>query len=195
MNSTSITSAKFKNYTFSNTSYLSDEEATNGKISTNRPNQMEKIKSTPEWKDKIERWYQLDELSYFLCCACFQWLKQDSEFKFDQIYYLFSKSSNQADAEFVKSQKRLPDNSLSFSPSKFIYTLPNIPSSVIAQLLNWKGSIYSMGITQNLDSTKELAIQLAQNHFNHSRTKSLILYTHLNSQNGSPLEAHGLLIY
>ncbi len=82
----------------------------------------------PLWKDRIERWYQLDVASLVMCQAIYEWQKNKINFILpDVIIYEFNKGSNFADHEYAK----LTDP----SPAKFVYTLPNIPIAAAQQLL------------------------------------------------------------
>lgn len=88
----------------------------------------------PAWKDRVDRWYQLDETSRALCDAFDNWKQTHVLRAFDQLIFICQGGSNLADAEFVSSG--------AVSPSKFIYTLPNIAPSVVCQLLGWQGPVY-----------------------------------------------------
>lgn len=89
---------------------------------------------TPPWSQKIERWYQLDELSFSFCEALHEWNYLEN-FKRPEIIFLAAEgASNLADLDFV--------NAGSQSPSKFVYTLPNIAASVVFQMLNMNGKVF-----------------------------------------------------
>ncbi len=85
----------------------------------------------PEWSSKVERWYQLDEVCYSFCEAIHQF--KDIQ-KPDLIILALDGASNLSDFEFV--------NSGATSPSKFVYTLPNICISVLLQMLNHSAKVY-----------------------------------------------------
>lgn len=86
----------------------------------------------PEWKDLVERWYQLDQSSLVLCQAIYSWSLAETNLKnIEAIIYLFDHGSNVADRDFTQYR----DNGSAASPSKFVYTLPNIPIMVVQQML------------------------------------------------------------
>ena len=88
----------------------------------------------PEWKDQVERWYQLDENGYIFCEALYHWKKQDRLSQFDAVVLLIPEGSNLSDVEFVTTKPA--------SPAKFVYTLPNIAGSLVAQLTGFQGPIF-----------------------------------------------------
>lgn len=131
----------------------------------------------PIWKSKIDRWYQLDETSFSFCEALQSWVNSNQMQRFDQIIFVCDQASNAADADFVASD--------ALSPSKFIYTLPSIGPSVVAQLLNWHGPVYCFPVTSSVDSTMNLAYKMAQNRMLKFKQSTLIL------QNSPCLNEHG----
>jgi hypothetical protein len=132
-----------------------------------RPFEQGVVMPEPEWKSKIDRWYQLDETSFSFCEALYSWEQTDQMQRFDQIIYVCEQASNAADADFVASG--------ALSPSKFIYTLPSIGPSVVAQLLNWYGPVYCFPVTSTLDSTMNLAYKMAENRMIKFKQSTLIL--------------------
>jgi hypothetical protein len=90
----------------------------------------------PPWAGKIDRWYQLDENCFFFCEALHQWNYLIDYAQPDIVFLAQYGASNIADFDFVKTQ--------SSSPSKFVFTLPNISISVIFQLLKFNGKIYCL---------------------------------------------------
>jgi hypothetical protein len=91
------------------------------------------LKAEPTWSKKIERWHQLDEISYCFCEAVSQW-NYCSEFpRPETIIFSTPGASNLSDLEFVETG--------ALSPAKFVYTLPNICASVVLQLLAFKGQV------------------------------------------------------
>ncbi|MFZ3231641.1 MAG: hypothetical protein WA160_15640 [Pseudobdellovibrio sp.] len=117
----------------------------------------------PTWKDKVDRWYQLDETSMALCEAVNDWVQKSIIPKFDHLIFICASASNLADAEFVATG--------AISPSKFVYTLPNIGPSVVCQLLGWKGQVYCFCAEDQIEeiglgfdqSTVSIAIDFAKN--------------------------------
>ena len=92
------------------------------------------------WMDRVERSYQLDEASQVLCQSIFNWNSQGLKFDETQaIIYLFDRGSNKADQDFIQSQ--------GLSPAKFVYTLPNIPITIVQQML--KISVPTYCLTAN----------------------------------------------
>ncbi len=106
----------------------------------------------PVWKNRVDRWYQLDENSFALCEALTAWNLSkwfDSQnLTLSQIFYFIEGGSNLADADFV--------NADAISPAKFVYTLPNIAISVGLQILNWRGPVYSFCVGLNDDRPRTL---------------------------------------
>ena len=91
-------------------------------------------KTEPAWSTKVDRWYQLDEVSYSFCEALHQWNYLSDVQKPDVILLALAGASNLADFDFV--------NTGAISPAKFVYTLPNICISVIFQMLGYNGKVY-----------------------------------------------------
>lgn len=87
----------------------------------------------PAWAGQVERWYQLDEVSYAFCEALHQWQGLADFEKPETIFLALPGASNLADRDFVESG--------AVSPAKFVYTLPNICISVIFQLLGFHGRV------------------------------------------------------
>jgi hypothetical protein len=89
----------------------------------------------PAWKNKVDRWYQLDEMSYAFCVALHEWnyLNQTTAPP-DVILLAIAGASNVADQDFISSGAQ--------SPAKFVYTLPNISASVIFQMLGFSGKVF-----------------------------------------------------
>jgi hypothetical protein len=99
----------------------------------------------PVWKDEVDRWYQLDAFSKVACQGISLWnLNLDQRKNISGILYLFSHGSNQADFDFSRQ--------LVSSPSKFVYTLPNISAMLVQQLLKISVTTFciDLGIKINL---------------------------------------------
>ncbi|MBC7371716.1 MAG: hypothetical protein H7326_09130 [Bdellovibrionaceae bacterium] len=105
-----------------------------------------KNRAEPAWSLKIDRWYQLDEVAFAFCEALHQWNYLKDIARPEVIFLALPGASNLADFDFA--------NGGATSPSKFVYTLPNICASVIFQLLGHNGKIFC--VTQG-DSTLEFA--------------------------------------
>ena len=87
-------------------------------------------KNIPDWSSLVDRWYQLDAHSFGL--ADFYWKHKDILINKPGIIILTSDTGSlEADLQFVKI----------FSPTKFVYTLPNVRSSALCQVMNWHGPI------------------------------------------------------
>lgn len=122
----------------------------------------------PLWKDRVDRWYQLDETSMAVCSALFEWnLQQRSTQLFDQFIYISDFGSNLADAEFVAQSPS--------SPSRFVYTLPSIAPAVINQFLAWSGPVYCLNQTPVSASAWQWAENLAISSFNKKGLRTFIL--------------------
>jgi hypothetical protein len=93
-------------------------------------------KAEPAWSAKIDRWYQLDEVSYAFCEALHQWDYLKEAPRPDVIFLALPGASNLADFDFVQSG--------AVSPAKFVYTLPNICVAVIFQMLGFSGKVYCL---------------------------------------------------
>lgn len=87
----------------------------------------------PAWAGQVERWYQLDEVSYVFCEALYQWQGLTEFEKPETIFLALPGASNLADRDFVETG--------AVSPAKFVYTLPNICISVIFQMLGFHGRV------------------------------------------------------
>lgn len=95
-----------------------------------------KFRPEPAWKDRVERWYQLDENGYVICEAVYDWLRKDKMHKFDALLLVLPEASNLADLDFVSSTPA--------SPAKFVYTLPNIAGVLVAQMTSFHGPIFCL---------------------------------------------------
>lgn len=106
--------------------------------------------SEPTWSSQVERWYQLDEISFAYCEAISQWnFLQD--LPRPQVVILATEgASNLADFDFAHAD--------AISPAKFVYTLPNIFAAVMFQLLGWSGKTYCL---HQGSSTLEFALHEA----------------------------------
>jgi 3-oxoacyl-(acyl-carrier-protein) synthase len=91
-------------------------------------------RATPIWKNQVERWSQLDENTYALCSAINEWYSQNLLPKECNILLISIGGSNIADYEFVKTGM--------ISPSKFVYTLPNVALAAISQIWGWSGKAF-----------------------------------------------------
>lgn len=88
-------------------------------------------KHEPEWKNKIERWYQLDLGAYGLVEAVTRW---NINFEKEDLFIAASPgASNTIDYDFV--------NTGAMSASKFVHTAPNIRMSPLCEALNWTGKV------------------------------------------------------
>lgn len=119
----------------------------------------------PAWKDLVDRWYQLDETGFALCHAIFQWRQEKRLPEFDRLIFICSGGSNLADAAFVHSGAT--------SPSKFVYTLPNIGPSIVCQVLGWRGPVYCFCVEddrpQSFLSTFNTALEITNSKNGESR--------------------------
>ena len=97
-------------------------------------------KTTPAWAQKIDRWYQLDETSFAFCEALHHWNYLQDHPKPQQVLLALEGASNLADFEFAA------DFALNraMSPSKFVYTLPNVCASVLFQLLEISAPVFCL---------------------------------------------------
>ena len=113
-------------------------------------------KTEPPWSSKIDRWYQLDEVSHAFCEALHRWNYLEDMPRPDVIFLALPGASNLADLEFAKAGAS--------SPAKFVYTLPNICAAVILQLLGHRGKIYCINQgEQTLAFAKNEASAFAKN--------------------------------
>ncbi len=88
----------------------------------------------PAWSTKVERWYQMDESSFALGQAIFEWDYLE-EFDRPALTLLSTPNgSNVADWHFVQSG--------SSQPARFVYTLPSVPAAVLFQMLDFRGPLY-----------------------------------------------------
>jgi hypothetical protein len=95
-----------------------------------------KKKTEPAWSAKVDRWYQLDEVSYVFCEALHQWNYLRDQERPEVIFVALPGASNLADFDFVTNGAS--------SPAKFVYTLPNICAAVIFQMLDFSGKVYCL---------------------------------------------------
>ena len=110
--------------------------------------------STPEWASKIDRWYQLDELSYSFCEAIHNWNYLKEFPQPDQVILAIEGACNVADFDYAHTKPS--------SPAKFVYTLPNICSSVIFQLIGFQGKVICLNQGKHtLNFAQTEATQLA----------------------------------
>lgn len=89
-------------------------------------------KLEPEWKSKVERWYQLDAAAYGLAEAYWQWrmtLKNRPDF----LIMASPSASNVTDLSFAQTGAS--------SPQKFVHTLPNIRAASLCQVMEWAGPL------------------------------------------------------
>lgn len=118
----------------------------------------------PIWKNSVERWYQLDQASKALCEFTYHFkaeiLEQKKLFNPDVIIFGFQNGSNSADRDFYQSGYQ--------SPSKFVYTLPNIPPQVCQQVLGLSIPTYCLSVANltldNPEITKLSEILLRSQH-------------------------------
>lgn len=96
----------------------------------------------PQWAEKIERWYQLDETSKAICEALYFWKMNERIQSFEVLYFVSHLGSNAADIDFCRN---FP------SPAKFVYTLANIGAAFACQMLNWSGPVYSICLAEDLE--------------------------------------------
>jgi hypothetical protein len=110
---------------------------------------------TPAWAEKIDRWYQLDEISFTLCEAIHAWDYLKTFTRPDVVLIALLGASNTSDFDFASTGAN--------SPSKFVYTLPNVCASVLFQLLKLDGKIFCMHKGKQTESfAKSEASSLAQ---------------------------------
>lgn len=128
----------------------------------------------PEWKDLVDRWYQLDETSFLVCEGFFQFSKNYNLQKPDLLILQTSEASNLSDFDFVQSKAS--------SPAKFVYTLPNIPVAALFQLMKHHCQVYCIGSQIDTNSISNLLI-----HFQSKYSRVWILSTSLEIKNQSRL--------
>lgn len=110
----------------------------------------------PAWSEKVDRWYQLDELGFAFAESLHHWNYLDGFSKPDILFLCIEGGSNIADKDFVSSGSQ--------SPAKFVYTLPNISAAVIFQILQFKGKVYCPVAGENtLNQSLTQAQVLAKN--------------------------------
>ncbi len=89
----------------------------------------------PKWSAFVDRWRALDQVCLDLADCSYAWNLQNlSPAGPDAIVFQFCLGSWVSDLDFGKSVLKGGIG----SPSKFIYTLPNIPLSVLLQVNGWK---------------------------------------------------------
>lgn len=98
----------------------------------------------PSWSDKVERWYQLDAFAF----GAVQALERNSSISFDELFLASPAASTETDFHYVRSG--------TFSPQKFVHTLPNVRSSAALQFLGWEGPVFCI---QNGPKTLETGIK------------------------------------
>jgi hypothetical protein len=113
----------------------------------------------PEWKDLVDRWYQLDQTSLALCQGIYNWSKVENRLSTTSaIIYFFDKGSELADRDFVHGII----SGLGASPSKFVYTLPNIPMMIVQQMLKISVPVFNFDQSSKLnikEITQALSLQ------------------------------------
>lgn len=109
----------------------------------------------PPWSPKVDRWHQLDEISFAFCEALSRWEDLKTEPPPDLILLALEGASNVADSDFVRSGAK--------SPAKFVYTLPSICMAVIFQFLNLKKRVFCLSRGKDtLSFAREEARSFAQ---------------------------------
>ncbi len=92
-------------------------------------------KTTPEWSDHVERWYQLDAAAFAVAES--YWRLKDQFTRMPDLIIMGSfGASNLTDYHFAQSV-------LSGTPSaqKFVHSLPNVRSSSLCQVMRWHGPL------------------------------------------------------
>jgi len=102
-------------------------------------------KNVPEWSSLVERWYQVDTQSYGI--ASFYWDNKKNLNTPNLIMLASNCACYQSDLAFIKT----------LSPSKFVYTLPNVMSSTLCQVSKWNGPI--LCIQNGLDSFRTAILE------------------------------------
>lgn len=105
----------------------------------------------PAWSQRVDRWHQLDEISFCFCEALHRWDLLKDYPQPDIIFVASPGASNLADQDFAASDGG--------SPAKFVFTLPNICASVILQILQKTAKVYCI---QQGENTYERALQEAR---------------------------------
>jgi 3-oxoacyl-(acyl-carrier-protein) synthase len=130
------------------------------------------VKTEPEWKEKVDRWYQLDAFSYGL--AEFYSLHSEKLGPSPSMILLASPgASNDTDLQFVKTGAS--------SPGKFVHTLPNIRGSALCQVMNWSGPLLCL---EHDPRTHESAVQEAKHLLSPTRPVIWVLGVEGNSFTG-----------
>jgi hypothetical protein len=104
----------------------------------------------PNWKSKVDRWYQLDAPAYGLA----EFYEQHRERLGpapDLILLASPAASNATDYQFASQGAQ--------SPAKFVHTLPNIRVSPLCQVMGWTGPVLCV---QNGLKTLESALNEAK---------------------------------
>ena len=110
----------------------------------------------PTWSSRIDRWSQLDDSCFTFCEALQAWDYLADHEKPDFIFIVLPNASNQADQDFVESGAA--------SPSKFVFTLPNICASVLFQLIDYSGPTFciskgSSSLSFAITEAEQLAVR------------------------------------
>ncbi len=87
----------------------------------------------PVWKEKVDRWYQLDAAAFGLADAAHYWKQSGSPSRPDFVLLASHGASNDSDAKFAREGAS--------SPSKFVHTLPNIRATAFCQVSAWSGPL------------------------------------------------------
>lgn len=92
----------------------------------------------PAWAAEVPRWHQLDDATFAVVEAAYQFRTRFSEVwqasRPAAVWLASRGGSNLADYEFVQRGSR--------SPSRFVGTLPSIKSSSLALMMNWRGPVF-----------------------------------------------------
>lgn len=104
----------------------------------------------PAWKERVDRWYQLDEIGFAVSEAIWQWKTKDLPSP-KLVILAMEGLSTVADFDFV--------NSGASSPAKFVFTLPNIAASVLFQVLGIHCKVYCLN---SGTATEEAGVEHAQ---------------------------------
>jgi hypothetical protein len=86
--------------------------------------------ATPAWSGSVERWYQMDAMSFGLAEGAARW--QDVP-RPDLVLLASPGGSMETDTAFVRAGAT--------SPSRFVHTLPNIRAVGFCQVLAWHGPV------------------------------------------------------
>ena len=90
--------------------------------------------SAPDWAARVERWTQLDEVTFCFCESLHRWDYLKDQKRPGKIFLAIEGASNLADFEFVQSK--------ALSPAKFVYTLPNVCLAVLLKLVEFQGPAF-----------------------------------------------------